>query len=119
MQGLRGDGNGAEAREEDYDEAVDIEDEGNESALQQVWVLCGGSGSEADASLSSGLHVYHELLKQSDVLVSAPVLSASMTRTPCKQSLISIKALFICLCKTTSIASSAQHSCAEAICTLD
>ena len=117
MQGLRGDGNGAEARGENYDEVADIEDEGNESLLQQVWVLCGGSGSEADASLASGLHVYHELLKQSDVLVSAPVRSASMTRAPCKQVWSQLRPFPICLCKTISTPSSAQHSSAEALCT--
>ena len=67
---LRGDADGAEDMGEEHDEVLKADTEGAEPEMQQVWVLCGGSGSEADASLASGLHVYHELLKQADVLVS-------------------------------------------------
>lgn len=60
-QSWRGDGDG---------EVQGDEGKGERLQPQLVWVLCGGGGSEADASLASGIHVYHELLKQPDVLVS-------------------------------------------------
>ncbi len=78
MQEPRGDGDGAEPHPGEYDEDLDEEPEEVQPDLHRVWVLCGGSGSEADASLASGLHVYHELQKQADVLVS-PTLSTQQS----------------------------------------
>lgn len=66
---LRGDGDAVEEQGEEYGENLGEYEQEAEPDLQQVWVLCGGSGSDADASLASGLHVYHELQKQADVLV--------------------------------------------------
>ena len=57
-QEWRGDAEGEEGQEEE---------EGLQP--QRIWVLCGGGGSKADASLASGISVYHELLKHTDVLV--------------------------------------------------
>ena len=74
MGELRGDADGGDEVGEEYDEEFDGATEEAELEVQQVWVLCGGSGSEADASLASGLHVYHELLKQADVLVRHPFI---------------------------------------------
>lgn len=66
---LRSNGNGAMA-----DRGEDNEGVGDAAGPEphRVWVLCGGTGSGADASLASGIHVYHELLKHPDIVVRTP-----------------------------------------------
>lgn len=44
-------------------------DVGANPSPHHIWVLCGGTGTEANASLASGIHVFQELQKQSDVVV--------------------------------------------------
>jgi len=43
--------------------------ESSKFGIQRVWILCGGEGSDSTASLASGIHAYHELQKEQDMLV--------------------------------------------------
>lgn len=49
---------------------AEYEEQDEGPPAQKIWILCGGTGSRADESLASGIHVYHEFLKHPDVLVS-------------------------------------------------